>query len=194
MSIRSFVALEIPEDVRGALGDAVQALRRTGAHVGYVAPQNIHLTLVFLGDVLEEDVPALAAGLNAVAGRHPPFSFSVSGLGYFGDPRSPRVVWAGIPDAPPVLAALQAAVAALARERGIPVEDRPFRPHLTLGRVRSRRGAGELTAALASLRNTAFGVVPVRRVLLMRSELDRPAARYSALHEAQLKGTQSHGG
>jgi RNA 2',3'-cyclic 3'-phosphodiesterase len=189
MSLRSFIAVEITDEVRSGLAAAQALLKETGAHVGYTAPENIHLTLQFLGDVLEENVPALEQGLDAAAARIAPFSFSVAGVGYFGDPRSPRVVWAGIPDAPPELAGLQDAVAALARDHGIPVEDRPFKPHLTLGRVRSRRGVAELTAALASIRNTAFGAVPVRRVLLMRSHLERPAVRYSILHAAQLKGT-----
>lgn len=185
--IRCFIAVEISEEVRAGLAALQGDLKKTGARVGWVAPQNIHLTLVFLGDVFSAQVPVLAGRLDAIAAEVPPFGYAVTGAGYFGSARSPRVLWAGVEEEP-VLERLQRRVGQVARELGFRLEDRPFRPHLTLGRVRARVRADELTSALASANNTAFGSVSVERLLLMQSHLEHQGVRYSVLHASALKG------
>lgn len=185
--LRTFVALEIGEDVRASLRAAQERLKAAGASVSWVPVGNIHLTLVFLGHIFESRVAALAEGLDQVAGKFEPFAFEVTGLGVFGSARHPRVIWAGV-QAPPVLEALQREVAGVATSLGIALDDRPFRPHLTLGRVRGPQNLGALTSAFAAIKNTPHGSVRVGRLLLMRSQLDPRGARYSVLHESRLKG------
>jgi RNA 2',3'-cyclic 3'-phosphodiesterase len=186
--LRAFVAVEISEEVRRGLEVVEDALRKAGANVGWVAPENIHLTIVFLGDMFQSAVAAMAERLDAVTAGIAPFQYQVRGTGYFGSSRSPRVIWAGVEGAGSSLALLQEGAAAAAQELEFRREDRPFKPHLTLGRVRSRRRVDELTSALASHKDTGFGLVGVVRLLLMQSELEHQGVRYSVLHASALKG------
>lgn len=185
---RCFVAIEASEEVRAAAARLQEKIRRTGAHVSCPKAGNLHFTLAFLGDISPESAGGLAARLDAEASAANPFTLSVSGVGTFGSPRALRVVWAGVENSP-ALNGLQGAVAGAVRDAGLPVDDRPFHAHLTLARVKSSRGAGALTSLIPSIKSVRLGEVPDTRVLLMRSHLDQPNARYSLLHESPLKGT-----
>lgn len=192
--IRAFIALPINDSVRDRLAGVEVKLKETGAHVGWVSPNNIHLTLVFLGDVFASQLPSVSAVLDDAAREFAPFEVSVSGLGFFGGERSPRVVWAGVEDASGCLEPLQKRIAEGVRGLGFKLEDRPFRAHLTLGRVRSRLGVDGLTSLLRSARNTGFGSVAMERLLLVQSHLEHQGVRYSTIHESALKGAGQHGG
>lgn len=185
---RLFTAVALPDDVRRALAGEQERLKRCGARVGWVAPENLHLTMVFLGDTFAGRVPALAAALDGAVAPAAPFDFEVAGLGAFGSPRSPRVIWAGVTGPPPDLPALHARVAAAVSACGVRLESRPFAAHVTLGRVRSSQGAGALTAALASPNFPSMGRAVAGSVLLMRSILGRAGPQYSVVHESLLKG------
>ncbi len=186
--LRAFIAVEITAEVREKLAVLQSKLRKAGGRVGWVAPENIHLTMAFLGNVFAAQVAALSEALDAVAAGFKPFQFEVSDVGFFGSPKSPRIIWAGVAEEMPNLIDLQKLVAARVVGLGLPLENRPFKPHLTLGRVRSGKRADELTSALTSAKNTAFGWVPVQRLLLMQSHLEHQGVRYSILHESALKG------
>lgn len=132
-------------------------------------PARWHLTLLFLGAVPRGQVAELAdAAAGAVAGA-PPMRLRLAGGGRFGSVRRPQVAWAGLEGDVVPLTALAARLAATARDLGLAVEDRPFRPHLTLGRWRPRQPAdGTLTDRLAGYRGPSW---PVREVLLLESRL-----------------------
>jgi len=184
--VRAFAAVPIPEAVRTTLAAVQQRLRATRAHVGWVPPPNIHLSLAFLGSVERSALPLLALALDTAAGACVSFAVRVAELGTFGSTRSPRVIWAGVEPAD-ALHALQRRVAAAIEECGVALEPRPYRPHLTLGRVRSPRGRQALVAALAAEPPLDAGVLPVNRVRLMQSVLSSAGARYSVLHETALR-------
>lgn len=186
--LRAFIAVEISDEVRAGLAGLQDGLKKCDAKVGWVAPENIHLTLVFLGDIFRAQIEPLGAALGAVSAATDSFEFHVGGTGFFGSPRSPRVLWVGITDSSLALARFQADIAAAVRGLGFRIEDRPFVPHLTLGRVRARAGVDELTSTLALARNTAYGLVSVRRLLLMQSHLEHRGVRYSMVREMLLKG------
>jgi 2'-5' RNA ligase len=186
--VRAFVAVEISDAVRQRLADEQARLGKSRARVSWVAPEKIHLTLAFLGDVLPEQAQTIGPALDGVGAQTAPLSYTVAGLGYFGSNRSPRVVWAGITKGADRLGVLQQRVGAALRALGFALESRPFRPHLTLGRVRSSREAAELAALIDSASDAPCGVVPVDRVLLMRSELRPQGAVYSVLHVSPLAG------
>lgn len=185
---RCFFAIEIDAPVRASLAEARDQLLRTSADVSGPHRLDVHLTLLFLGAVDAGRVPALAALLDQVSSAVPAFSLRVEGVGTFGPPQAPRVVWAGV-RAPGELARLHQDLAAGARAAGLAVEERPFEPHVTLARIRSSRGLAALTSHVGSIRNAVFGNVLVRRTVLMRSHLDRPGVRYSVLHASPLKGS-----
>jgi 2'-5' RNA ligase len=193
VSLRLFLALPVPASVREALV-AVQAdLRQTGGKVSWVRPENLHVTLVFLGDVVTGRVDAVRRVVEEAVPMYPGFDLYARGVGAFGSARSPRVVWAGFDSVPAALVEMHGLLAEGLRGIGFDVERRAFKAHVTLGRVRSARGVDALTSAMASVKNAAFGPVPVRRVQLMRSDLGPQGARYTVLHEVMLKGAADHG-
>ncbi len=150
----------------------------------WTEPGRWHLTLLFLGAVPREQLPELAARAAPVVAAAPPLRLRVAGAGRFGSARHPSVAWAGLAGDVAPLTELAGRLADAARSLGLPVEDRPFRPHLTLGRWRPRQPAdGTLTDRLAGYRGPSW---PVREVLLLESRLGtRPA--YEA-HQAYSIG------
>lgn len=194
MVLRSFIAIEISPEVRAALAAEQARLKKLGARVTWVAPESIHLTLLFLGDIFAAQVAPLSAALDGLAAQHEAFGFAVAGLGWFGPQQSPRVVWAGVSEPTGRLAALQKGVEEQARQLGLRTEARPFHPHLTLGRARPGGHATlpALTAALRQANDTAYGRCAAGAVLLMQSRLEPAGARHTVLHAAKLKGS-SHG-
>jgi RNA 2',3'-cyclic 3'-phosphodiesterase len=192
--IRAFVAVEINDEVRESLGRLQDNLKKAGAKVGWVSPQNVHLTLVFLGDVFRAKIDPLGVALDGVAEDFKPFSYEAAETGFFGSAKSPRVIWVGVRDSSGMLADMQKRVVDAVHGQGLRTEERSFKPHLTLGRMRSRQRADELTSILASAKNTSCGAVEVQRLLLMQSHLEHQGVRYSILHASALKGAQEHGG
>ena len=186
--LRAFIAAPIPEPVRRALAEAQERLKQTGLRAAWVAPANIHLTLLFLGTIFDPQAEALAADLDALAAACPACSLRAEGLGFFGAPRAPRVIWAGLSGTWQPLEALRGALVAAARTRGVYTQDLPLAPHLTLARVRSPARAAALPEALAAFRGRDFGALAVDRVLLMKSALQASGAVYSLLHESRLAG------
>ena len=191
--VRAFIALEISVEVRASLERLQEQLKQAGGKVSWTRPENIHLTLVFLGELAASRLAKLEAELDATCAGIAPFTFEVTGAGCFGSARSPRVIWVGIEDESGSLEHLQGEVSRAAGEVGFPQEHRKFKPHLTLGRVRSAMRVAELTSALASAKNSAHGRVRAGQVLLMQSQLDPQGARYSLLHASPLKGTRRNG-
>lgn len=140
--MRLFIALGIPPEAREELARLQGWLR--GLPVRWVDPAGVHLTLQFLGEAAETSAPAL---LEALAGLPAaPFALGLEGLGAFPDLRRPRVLWVGLGGDLAALARLQAAVLAATAPLGFAPEARPFRPHLTLGRVRQDAGPEERRA------------------------------------------------
>ena len=186
--IRAFIAVEIDEETRRALAKTQGMLRLAGAHVAWVAPENIHVSMVFLGDTVADTIPRIIGEIDAAAAITTPFTFEVVALGTFGRIDAPRVIWAGV-RSPEAIQALQGSIADGMRSLQIPLEARKFVPHLTLGRVKSLRGCRELADVIRSERETCFGRVFASRVVLMRSVLKPAGAEYSVLHEAKLAAT-----
>lgn len=184
-SIRTFVAVLLPDDVRARLAARVAELRPQAPGLAWVRAENLHLTVRFLGEVgpaaLERVREAVAVAATAVA----PFPVEVGGLGGFPSGRPPRVVWAGVVAGREGLVALHAALDAALVARGVPGESRAFHPHVTLARARDRRGAARLEGLLGE--GPRFGQVRVATLHLMRSELEPGGSRYSALVGAPLR-------
>jgi RNA 2',3'-cyclic 3'-phosphodiesterase len=176
--------------VRGALGAAGDGLRVVAprADVRWVAATAMHLTLKFLGGVPEEQVAALRDSLAAVAATTPPMTLTCAGLGVFPGPSRPRVVWAGITDGLRELGSLTAAVERAVEPLGYAPERRPFRGHVTLGRVRSPRGFGPLARAIEHGGRAGFGAWKVAHVVLYRSHLRSTGSVYEPLATLPLGG------
>jgi 2'-5' RNA ligase len=187
LDLRCFIAIELPEDLKEGIAGKTMRLRAAEADVKWVSPENLHLTLKFLGNTPEDLLAGVREKLSAVAGRHPAFSFSLSGAGAFPDSGRPRVVWIGVRD-PGGIVQLQRDVEGAMAELGFEAERRAYSPHLTLGRVKSPRGRIALQEELARIRDIDFGSVEVRQVSIMRSQLRPTGASYSRLFGAPLGG------
>lgn len=189
--IRTFIAIGIDQAILARLAELQQQLRQVAADVAWARPEGMHITLKFLGNVAEERIPAIAEALERVARQFTPFTIAVAGTGVFPNPRAPRVVWAGIREGSETLCVMAAAVDRELDALGFPREQRPFRAHLTLGRVKSPAHLAQLTTALTQHANEPFGAMRAGDMRLMRSELSPQGARYTALHHAVFSEERS---
>lgn len=184
--VRAFVAVLLSEEVRAALAQEVDRLRSVAPAVGWIRPENLHLTLKFLGHIPPETLARVEAGLAEAVADQPPLTLAFAGLGAFPSAERPRVIWAGVTNGAEMLAALQARIeGALARQE-ISREERPFHPHLTLARVREPRQARPLFSALTAREKVPFGHQEVSAIHLMQSDLHPQGARYTILRPFSL--------
>jgi len=184
--VRLFVALNPPETVRESLCTCVRPLQSMGFALRWMTPEQVHLTLKFLGDVEPEREPELVAALSRACTGARPVTLSLSGFGVFPHYDRPRVVWVGV--APePALELVQHRVEQEFSSLGFPTEARAFRPHITLGRAApgARRGGfSKLETALATLCFDAAAVIMT--VDLMESTLQSGGAVYHVRHSERL--------
>ncbi|MGD9518836.1 MAG: RNA 2',3'-cyclic phosphodiesterase [Armatimonadota bacterium] len=173
---RLFFAVEVPEDIRRAVYRVQEDLARGVRNViKWVEPANLHLTLKFVGEVLEEQVVDVVAIGRRAAQVGAACEFAVAGAGAFPNAHRPRVIWLGTRGDLASLQAVATELDHLLAEEGLAErEDKPFTPHLTLGRVRRGKPAPDLTALLESHAGAEFGEVRADSFVLMRSYL-RPA-------------------
>jgi len=164
--------------------------RLEGAPVRWVAVENIHLTVKFLGDVSLANLDLLKRTLQSEAASHAAFEVSVGGVGAFPDMRRPRVIWVGV-QAPPQLSSLQSGIDAQMSRLGYAREERPFSPHLTLGRVARAASLAEVRRigeVLQTLKIGFLGATRLHQVHLYRSDLQPSGAVYTRVFSAPLGG------
>lgn len=157
--MRLFVAVELPAEVREHLDSHAGRLRDRMDGWRWVPSSQWHVTLAFLGEVVQERLAELERRMGLAARRHRPFDLEISGLGAFNSPRRARVLWAGIGGDRKPLTALADSVTAGARRARLDVEDRAYRPHVTLGR---RRAPVDLSDALADGPGPGYASPPWR--------------------------------
>ena len=188
--IRAFIAIDIPDEVRSAIGEAQVRLRRVhaGVKVSWAKIENAHITLQFLGYVGEETVPKISAAIDRVAGQHQAFELQVAGAGAFPDENRPRVLWVGCQDEAGALKSLAGDVQQAMEPLGFRPEHREFSAHLTLGRIKFPRPDAALTRALDSIKNDAFGTVRVEAIHLFESQLHPDGSIYTKLSSHKLGG------
>jgi RNA 2',3'-cyclic 3'-phosphodiesterase len=184
--MRLFVAVDIPAEVRQGLASLQDRLRHAQADVSWVRPENIHVTLKFLGETDEKRLPSIREALAGVARTGAPFSMEVVGVGSFGG-RVPRVVWVGVRDGAQPLTDLARQVERVLARLGFPKEKREFTAHLTLGRVRSPRNAQGLLAAVQEVREERFGTIAAKAFELVQSELRPSGSVYTTLERFSLR-------
>jgi len=180
--MRLFIALTLTPEVHAEL-DAFERTLRTvsGDSVRWVNAANIHLTLKFLGEVAPARLDLLIKTVAQAGLDCEPFDFSVRGTGVFPGWNHPRIIWAGV-EGPAGLGALQATVDAATREIGFPSEERPFSPHLTLGRVNewiSPVQADAIRQKMDGAKDRLFGGVTARQVTIFESTLKPGGAVYT---------------
>lgn len=183
--MRCFVALAIPDEIRGALERVAQTLRPRLSTARWVRPDHLHLTLAFLGDIDENEAGRMRAGLEARA-ADPPVDAVLTGLGAFPQPAAAHVLWAGLADPKGRLAGLAGRVReAAANERVGKPDRKPFVPHLTLARFRRPCDLRHIDLSLPP-RDTGSGPCRIDRVVFMRSRLTPAGPEYQPLQVVRL--------
>ena len=183
---RVFCAIELPTSLREQLAGHISSLRSaTEANASWSSPESIHLTLKFLGEVEVERVARVSSAVAAAVTSLAPFKIRAEGAGAFPPRGAPRVLWIGINDAEGKLVDLHARIEAEFAKAGFPKESRPFRPHLTLARVRKPVGASALAAAHKE-RPFTPGDITVSELAVIRSELSSRGSKYTTISNHQL--------
>ncbi len=183
--MRCFIAITLDNSLRKEIGSVTAVLKSGNWDVKWVPPENLHITLKFLGEISADLAEKIKGEMGRVSGHHGPFDLSFRGVGVFPNRKSPRVVWIDL-GYPAELPALQREIEDSLVPFGFETEDRPFSPHLTIGRVRSPRGRDSLLGAMETLKEKDFGNIGVERVSLMRSDLKPTGAQYSVIAEFPL--------
>jgi 2'-5' RNA ligase len=187
---RTFLALDLGQELRTFLAEAIQAGARLLPIARWVDPASLHLTLAFLGELDAQELHRACAAAAASASQVRPFSYHLTRPGIFGSPRAPRVIWMGVEESSGRLRDLQRSLLHELEYRGFPPEERPFSPHLTLARLKSPLRSEEQEALQRFLRQWAaparLSGQRVDELYVMKSELTRSGPRYTPLHRAAL--------
>ncbi len=185
--VRTFIAVGLDPGVRDRAVALQEALAATGAEVKWVEPENLHVTLLFLGEVDDRALVDVCRVVAEGSGRLAPFPMSVQGAGCFGNPRRPRTLWVGVGAGTQELVALHDALEGPLLALGCyRREERQFTPHITLGRAKGDRPNEKLAAALAKQAGYRCGEQAVREVLVMGSELTPKGPVYTVMGRGKL--------
>lgn len=180
--IRSFLAFDIESDtVLNRLATAQNLLVQTGADLKIVEPQNIHITVRFLGNITPAMVEKIFEEMKQV--QFVPFNVQIKGLGAFPDLRYPRVVWAGITDGADQLKNVFSQLEPRLRGLGFAPDHKGFSPHLTIARVRSGRNKAQLAEFITENANYDFGTIKAQCLRLKKSDLTPKGPIYSTLKD-----------
>ncbi len=184
--IRSFLAIELPKPILRRIEEVQADLRSAHADVRWVSPEKIHLTLKFFGNIDESRIDSIFKSIEEPVRNTLPFSIKVQGMGAFPHLKNPRVIWLGLVNGSQALTSLQEKVETQLDKIGFQPEDRPFHPHLTLGRTKSSRGKDELVGRMEKHKEEEFGDFQVEQVILFKSDLKPSGPIYTALRELRL--------
>jgi 2'-5' RNA ligase len=185
--IRTFVAIDPGKAIRTRMIALQEKLAKTGADVKWVEPENLHVTLLFLGEVDQRDLVPVCKTVAAAAAHLASFSMTVETVGAFPNVRRPRTLWVGVGMGALEVTALHDACETPLLDLGCyRREERAYTPHLTLGRVKSESAAAELSAALTKHAKWIAGETKVAEVLVMGSELMSAGPVYTVLSRAKL--------
>ena len=184
--MRLFIAVDVTEEVRAAVAEKAARLREANCDVGWVKPENFHLTLKFLGETPDGRLDDIKAALDLVALSRAAFELELRGMGCFPERGAPRVVWVGAGAGRDALKAVARDVEGAMEDLGFPREQREFAAHLTIGRVRGPRGAERLRRLVEAETEASFGRCVVNEIRLYKSTLASGGSIYDLLHAAKL--------
>jgi len=192
--LRAFIAISLPPQVRELSVRVRDRFRECDAMISWVQPENVHLTIKFLGNISEEKITPVVKGIRKALGRARPFTMEINEVGVFPNLKYPRIIWMGIENPVHTLIDLENRISEGMEALGFPREEKKFTPHITLGRVRSLKGKNRLIEIIQSQRMLYCEAVDVRSVQLYKSELSRTGALHTVLASVGLgEGVQNSG-
>jgi 2'-5' RNA ligase len=197
--MRIFIGIDLDPESRGRILRFLEGVENFAPDARWVRPESLHITLKFIGEQTPEQVEAIAERLRRVKGGE--FEIRSGGYGFFPTAKAARVFWIGI-HAGPQLAELAGSIDVATAELGIPREDRPYSPHLTLARAGGRSGspkwrksdAANVTFAalqkrLAAMGELDFGTMTAHEFILYQSQLSPKGSKYTKLQRFSLQAT-----
>ncbi|NLA75129.1 MAG: RNA 2',3'-cyclic phosphodiesterase [Deltaproteobacteria bacterium] len=183
MGIRSFLAFELSEDIKNEIARISSAIKKTGLDAGWVKPGNIHLTMVFMGDMEEKNIPAIIASIDDAIKNSAPFEISMSNMGLFPDAARPRVMWIGLDTDRERLSAFRDRLQKQLSRFGVAQEKRPFTPHLTLCRFRRPVKDFSLLKRVISQYSPVSGTrARLDELIFFKSDLRQGGPVYTKIH------------
>lgn len=192
--LRLFIAIPVIPKLRRKFFNLANQLKTTGADVKWVSEENFHITLKFLGDTPQENIDELIKVMEATLSDFEPFRLKFNGVGVFPNMKRPKVVWIGLGAAHREMAAMAEAIEEAVEPLGFEKESRPFKSHLTIGRVRSTRGTPDLIKQMERLKDFDGGSMKLEEIHLMQSELTGSGPIYTVLHRFPLKDKEENNG
>lgn len=185
--MRTFVAILISEGLRQKIASVQDELIKAAPAVKWVAQDNFHITVKFLGGVESSRIDTVIKAIAEAVEEIKPFEIEIGGVGAFPSPNRPKTVWVGVTKESGMLAEVAKLVEDALEKLGFERENRPFRSHITVGRVKDDRDARELGPAIKNAEAEQLGPLMVNSVAVMKSDLRREGPVYSALKEIFLK-------
>ena len=184
--MRAFVAVELEEEIKKSLSRVQTELRKLDEDIKWVHPQNMHLTLRFLGETVEQKIPLIIQLLKEAAGGKRPFTVEIKDIGGFPSLESPKIIWAGIEKGKEELTLLALAVEDTLVKLKFPKENRAFSAHFTLGRVRYIKNRQSFQEKIRQIQFRPL-TQEVKSLILFKSTLTPKGPIYDKLGEACLK-------
>jgi RNA 2',3'-cyclic 3'-phosphodiesterase len=186
-TIRTFIAIEIPGNVIFKIRELQEGIKVYGLKIRWVRSENIHLTLKFLGDVEAVKIGEIAEAISKTVKGYTPISLKAKGVGVFPSIKRPRVLWVGLTGQLEVLLKLQKTLDENLKLLGFPGEKRPFKGHLTMGRIKERIDVKKFGDALMAFRHFESETFTAGQLVLYKSELKPLGAVYTRLAEASFR-------
>jgi RNA 2',3'-cyclic 3'-phosphodiesterase len=185
--LRTFIALDLGKPIRDRLVGLQEKLAADTSEVKWVEPDNLHVTLLFLGEVDQREIIDVCRAVERVAAELPAYPLTVGGVGCFPNARRPRILWAGVSAGAAETVTLHDALEQPLLELGCyRREQRKFTPHVTLGRIRGERSVDGLDKVIAKHEAWHVGETTIAEVHVMSSELTRDGPKYTVLSRAPL--------
>lgn len=185
-NLRTFIAIDIPGNILSEIRELQEGIKDYGFKIRWVRPESIHLTLKFLGDIKAVKINEIAEAISKTVVRYTPISLQAKGVGVFPGIKRPQVLWVGLAGQLEPLVSLQKTLDENLETIGFPVEKRPFKGHLTMGRMKAKIDVKKFGDVLMTFRSFESEAFTADRIILYKSELKPSGAVYTELASASL--------
>jgi 2'-5' RNA ligase len=184
--MRTFIAVELPDEVRKNIIELINELKEVKSEVKWVEEKNLHLTLKFLGWVEDQKIEEVIRLTQEAVKEKGRFKIKLEDLGTFPSGKSPRVIWVGVTEGKEKLINLAESLEKLFTQAGFRSEEREFSAHVTIGRIKEKKGVDKLKEKIESYKRPFFGVAVVDHLQIMKSTLTPKGPIYEIIKEVKL--------
>ncbi len=185
-TLRTFIAVEIDDDTRNKISQIQNSFKNHKTGIKLVAPNNIHITLIFIGNIEISKISEIDKELQSFISAIKPFEILPKKIGYFPNIKNPKIIWIGIEDGKEILIKLNEKIKPLLKNCKITTEDRDFHPHITIGRIKSSNNTEKLKTVLLNLPEQRFNPIYINSISLIESNLTPEGPQYKTIVKWEL--------